>query len=147
MDLNLAKTALEQGITFVRNAGLQVVELRPGYVKCLMPFRNNGNHIGSMYAGALFTVAEIPGGALFLSSFDTSKYFPIVKALNIDFQKPAKSDVTVEISMTTEQIAGIQAEADSNGKAEFVLKGELKDSAGVVVAESHGVYQIRKIVR
>jgi acyl-coenzyme A thioesterase PaaI-like protein len=147
MDLNLARTTLEQGITFVRNAGLQVVELRPGYVKCLMPFRNNGNHIGSMYAGALFTVAEIPGGALFLSSFDTSKYFPIVKALNIDFLKPAKSDVTVEISMTTEHIAGIQAEADSNGKAEFVLKGELKDSAGVVVAESHGVYQIRKIIR
>ena len=52
------KTTLEQGITFVRNAGLQVVELRPGYVKCLMPFRNNGNHIGSMYAGALFTVAN-----------------------------------------------------------------------------------------
>jgi acyl-coenzyme A thioesterase PaaI-like protein len=147
MDLNLAKTALEQGITFVRNAGLQVVELRPGYVKCLMPFRNNnGNHIGTMYAGALFTVAEIPGGALFLSSFDTSKYFPIVKALNMDFLKPAKSDVTVEISMTTEQIAGIQAEANSNGKAEFVLKGELKDTAGVVVAESHGVYQIRKII-
>ena len=78
--------------------------------------------------GRIITVAEIPGGALFLSSFDTSKYFPIVKALNIDFLKPAKSDVTVEISMTTEQIAGIQAEADSNGKAEFVLKGELKDS-------------------
>jgi hypothetical protein len=63
----------------------------------------------------------------------------------MDFLKPAKSDVTVEISMTKEQIAGIQTEADSNGKAEFVLKGELKDSAGVVVAESHGVYQIRKI--
>ena len=122
------------------------MELRPGYVKCLMPFRNNDNHIGIMYAGALFTVAEIPGGALFLSSFDTSKYFPIVKALNMNFLKPAKSDVTVEISMTTEQIAAIQAEADSKGKAEFVLKGELKDSAGVVVAESHGVYQIRKSI-
>jgi acyl-coenzyme A thioesterase PaaI-like protein len=143
MDLNLAKTSLEQGINFVCNTGLQVVELRPGYVKCLMPFRNNGNHIGIMYAGALFTVAEVPGGALFLSSFDTSKYFPIVKALNMNFLKPAKSDVTVEISMTMEQIAAIQAEADSKGKAEFVLKGELKDSAGVIVAESHGVYQIR----
>ena len=60
MDLNLAKTALEQGITFVRNAGLQVVELRPGYVKCLMPFRNNGNHIGSMYAGALLPSPRFP---------------------------------------------------------------------------------------
>jgi hypothetical protein len=73
-------------------------------------------------------------------------YFPIVKALNLNFLKPAKSDVTVEISMTTEQIAAIQAEADSKGKAEFVLKGELKDSAGVVVEESHGVYQIRKSI-
>src|SRR5262249_5318056 len=144
MDLNLAQNALEQGITFVRNARLQVVELKPGYVKCLMPFRNNGNHICSIDSGALFTVAEIPGGALFLSSFDTSKYFPIVKALNMDFLKPAKSDVTVEISMTTEQIAGIQAEADSNGKAEFVLKGELKDSAGVVVAASPRIHPIRK---
>jgi len=30
MDPNLAKNALEHGITFVRNAGLQVVDLKPG---------------------------------------------------------------------------------------------------------------------
>jgi acyl-coenzyme A thioesterase PaaI-like protein len=144
MDLALAKQALENGITFVRNAGLKVVVLKRGHVKCLMPFKNNGNHIGIMYAGAMFTVAEIPGGALFLSSFDATRYFPIVKALNLDFLKPAKSDVTVEISLTDEQIAAIQSEADSKGKAEFVLEGELKDNAGVVVARSRGVYQIRK---
>jgi acyl-coenzyme A thioesterase PaaI-like protein len=146
MDLDLAKQALEQGITFVRNAGLQVVELRRGYVKCRMPFRNNGNHIGIMYAGAMFTVAEIPGGALFLSSFDATRYFPIVKALNMSFLKPAKSDVTVEIRLSDEQIAAIEAEADAKGKAEFVLEGELKDSAGVTVAASRGVYQIRKTI-
>src|SRR5262249_55577182 len=123
VDLNLAKTALERGLSFVRNTGLQGVGLKPRYLKWLLPFRDTCEPIGAMYAGAVFTVAEIPGGALFLSSFDTSKYFPIVKALKIDFLRPAKSDVTVEISMTTEQIAGIQAEANSNGKAEFVLKG------------------------
>ena len=62
MDLNLAKNALETGIKFVQNSGLKVVELRRGYVKCLMPMSGNGNHIGTMYAGSLFTVAEIPGG-------------------------------------------------------------------------------------
>jgi acyl-coenzyme A thioesterase PaaI-like protein len=144
MDLNVAKQALEQGIAFVRNAGLQVEELRRGYVKCRMPFKNNGNHIGIMYAGAMFTVAEIPGGALFLSSFDSSRYFPIVKALNMDFLKPARSDVTVEIRLSEDRIAGIQAEAEAKGKADFVLEGELKDAAGIVVAKSHGVYQIRK---
>jgi acyl-coenzyme A thioesterase PaaI-like protein len=146
MELTVAKKALEEGITFVKNAGLEVVELKRGYVKCRMPMAHNGNHIGTMYAGALFTVAEIPGGALFLSSFEMGRYYPIVKELNMRFLKPAKSDVTVEIMLPEERIAAIQAEADAQGKAEFILEGELKDAAGIVVAASRGVYQIRKAV-
>lgn len=145
MDLSVAKQALEQGIKFVANCGLRVVELRRGYVKCSVPFEGNGNHIGTMYAGALFTVAEIPGGALFLSSFDMTKYYPIVKALDMKFLKPAKSDVSVEITLDDARIAAISAEADAKGKAEFTLDGEIKTADGTVVAASHGVYQIRRI--
>ncbi|HEY0975764.1 MAG TPA: YiiD C-terminal domain-containing protein [Solimonas sp.] len=144
MDLAPAKNLLENGIPFVKNSGLKVLELRRGYVKCLMPFANNGNHIGTMYAGALFTLAEIPGGAVFLSSFDTSRYFPIVKALDLKFLKPAKSDVTVEISLTEDQIKALEAEAAEKGKAEFPLDGELRDASGTVVATSHGIYQLRR---
>ncbi|MGH8531042.1 MAG: YiiD C-terminal domain-containing protein [Nevskiales bacterium] len=143
MDLALAKQALETGIKFVANSGLRVVELRRGYVKCLMPFAGNGNHIGTMYAGSLFTVAEIPGGALFLSSFDVTRYVPIVKEMTMRFLKPAKGDVTVEIALDDVRIAAIAAEADEKGKAEFVLDGELKTADGTVVAMSHGVYQLR----
>jgi hypothetical protein len=39
------------------SAGVETVRLR-------MPLIDQ-NHIGGMYAGALFTLAEIPGGALF----------------------------------------------------------------------------------
>ena len=38
----------------------------------LMPFKPNRNHLGTMYAGALFTLAEIPGGAVLISAFDMS---------------------------------------------------------------------------
>lgn len=145
MDLEIAKQQLETGIRFVANAGLRVLELRRGYVRCLMPFENNGNHIGTMYAGALFTLAEIPGGALFLSSFDISKFFPVVKALDMRFLKPATQDITVEISLDDSQIAAIGAEALEKGKAEYVLEGKLKSADGVVVAESRGVYQLRAI--
>ena len=145
MDLEIAKQQLETGIRFVANAGLRVLELRRGYVRCLMPFENNGNHIGTMYAGALFTLAEIPGGALFLSSFDISKFFPVVKALDMRFLKPATQDITVEISLDDSQIAAIGAEALEKGKAEYVLEGKLKSADGVIVAESRGVYQLRAI--
>ena len=143
MDLEVAKKMLEGGIKFVANSGLHVVELRRGYVKCLMPFAGNGNHIGTMYAGALFTLAEIPGGALFLSSFDASKFYPIVKELDLRFLKPAKGDVTVEIALDDIHIASLSAQAAEKGKAEFILEGQLKSADGSIVAESRGVYQIR----
>jgi len=143
MDLELAKKMLEGGIKFVANSGLRVVELRRGYVKCLMPFAGNGNHIGTMYAGALFTLAEIPGGALFLSSFDATKFYPIVKELDLRFLKPAKGDVTVEISLDDIHIASLSAQAAEKGKAEFILEGQLKTADGTIVAESRGVYQVR----
>ena len=145
MDLQVARQALETGIKFVANSGLKVLELRRGYVKCLMPFSGNGNHIGTMYAGSLFTVAEIPGGALFLSSFDTARYVPIIKEMTMRFLKPARGDVTIEISLDDARIAAISADADANGKAEFILEGELKTADGTVVAASHGVYQLRSI--
>jgi acyl-coenzyme A thioesterase PaaI-like protein len=147
MDLESAKKALESGIEFVANCGLKVVELRPGHVKCLMPYAGNGNHIGTMYAGALFTLAEIPGGALFLSSFDAGRFYPIVKALDMQFLKPAMGDVTIEVGLDDVQIASLAAEAAEKGKAEFVLEGELKMADGTVVATSRGVYQLRSLRR
>jgi acyl-coenzyme A thioesterase PaaI-like protein len=145
MDLEVAKKALESGIRFVANSGLKVVELRRGYVKCLMPYAGNGNHIGTIYAGALFTLAEIPGGALFLSSFDVSKFYPIVKALDLRFLKPATGDVTIEVGLDEIQIASLAADAAENGKAEFTLEGQLKMEDGTVVATSRGVYQLRSL--
>ena len=147
MDLELAKKMLESGIKFVANSGLRVVDLRRGYVKCLMPFAGNANHIGTMYAGALFTLAEIPGGALFLSSFDASKFYPIVKELDLRFLKPANGDIVVEIAMDDIHAASLATEASAKGKAEFVLEGLLKSADGTIVAESRGVYQIRAIKR
>ena len=147
MDLNVAKKVLETGIKFVERSGLKVLELERGRVKCLMPFTGNGNHIGTMYAGALFTLAEIPGGALFLSSFDAARYFPIVKELNIKFLKPVKTDVTIEITLSEARITELQTEADAQGKVEFVLEGEIKTADGVVVAASHGIYQLRANAR
>lgn len=142
-----AKKLLEQGIAFVQRSGLTVDVLERGRVVCHMPFAGNGNHIGTMYAGALFTLAEIPGGALFLTSFDTRRFYPVVKALNLKFLKPAKGDVTVEAVLDEARIAAIEAEAAAQGKAEFQLDLELRDGSGTTVARSEGLYQLRAIGR
>ena len=141
----MMKELIETKVGFVERMGLKVLELSPRFVKLLAPLNGNENHVGTMYAGAMFTLAEIPGGAVFLTSFDISKYYPLVKEMNIRFLKPATSDLTIELSLSEDKVSRIIADADENGKADFTLEGELKDESGRVVAVSSGVYQIRTI--
>ena len=82
---------VEKKIAFVERMGLKVLELMPGSVKLMAPLRGNENHIGSMYAGALFTLAEIPGGALILATFDPTRCYPLIK--RTDDQVPASGRV------------------------------------------------------
>jgi acyl-coenzyme A thioesterase PaaI-like protein len=130
-------------IPFVRRSGVRVEALERGRVVCRMPIKGNVNHIGTMYAGALFTLAEFPGGPLLLATYGMSRYIPIVTSLNMDFVKVAKTDVSVELRMSESEIARVQTETDSDGKSTFELHGELKDRNGIVVARSHAVYQMR----
>jgi acyl-coenzyme A thioesterase PaaI-like protein len=109
-----------------------------------MPLAGNQNHIGSMYAGALFTLAEIPGGALFLTSFDAQHFYPIIKEMNLRFRRPATGDIRVEARLEDAQIQALQKQATEEGKADYVLELQLIDESGEVVAQSRGLYQLRK---
>jgi acyl-coenzyme A thioesterase PaaI-like protein len=137
------KQFIEKPFAFVERIGLKALELKPNYVKLAAPIAGNENHIGGMYAGALFTLAEIPGGALYLTTFDVSRFYPIIKEMTIRFVAPAKTDVTIETHLPEEEAYRIEAEAKENGKADYVLEGEVKDASGVVVTVSKGLYQLR----
>lgn len=140
----IARQFTEDKIAFVKRMNLKAEVLEPGFVRLRVPLAGNENHIGSMYAGALFTLAEIPGGALFLTSFDARKFYPIVKEMNLRFRRPATGDIVVEARLSAEEIERLQNEAQANGKAEYVLELQLTDGSGEVVALSRGIYQLRK---
>ncbi|MBN0698329.1 YiiD C-terminal domain-containing protein, partial [Pseudomonas aeruginosa] len=106
----LARHLTEEKIAFVQRSGLRAEVLEPGYVRLRMPGAGNENHIGSMYAGALFTLAEIPGGALFLTSFDSARFYPIVKEMTLRFRRPAKGDIRVEARLDAERIRQLETE-------------------------------------
>jgi hypothetical protein len=77
------------------------------HVKLFLPLEPNINHIGTIYAGSLFSIGVFIGGVLFLASFDHTRVYPIVKAINIQFRRPASTNVTVESTLS---------EADAIGK-------------------------------
>jgi thioesterase domain-containing protein len=139
----LFNTVLAQTIPRAADMGIEVIELRPGYVKSKTPFEGNGNHIGTMYAGVIFTAAELLGGAIALSTFDMTRFYPVIKGMTINFRRPATSAVYAEASMTDELVAELAEKAAANGKAEFIFETTLTDEAGEVVATTEGTYQLR----
>ena len=128
----------------IKRTGIRAVAARDRYAKMLMPIEGNVNHVGMMYAGSLFTLGEIAGGAIHLTSFDGTRLYPIVKEVHIRFRRPATTDVTMEVELSPEEASRIEAEALEKGKADYVLSLELKDANGEVVSTVDGTWQVRR---
>lgn len=139
----LLNSVIEQSIPAMHGLGIRAEHLEPGLVVGSAPLEGNTNHLGTMYAGTLFGLAEMLGGAMFGASFDIARFHPTVKDLHIRFRRPATSDIRAEASLDASTLAGLRAEAEENGKAEFVLEARITDLAGEVVATTVGTYQVR----
>lgn len=141
--LEAIRQGMSQPFPFVERTGFEVVELRPGYCRARMPLEPNVNHIGSMYAGALYTLAELPGGALTLATFDASRYYPVVTDMEIHFVAAARTDVEVEVALDDAEVDRIRADADEHGRAKWTLETALTDAHGTVVTRTTNHYQLR----
>lgn len=142
--LEQVNAVMKASIPLVESCHIEVVELEPGYAKTRAPFEGNGNHLGTMYAGVLFTVAEVIGGVMAAVTFDMSRYLPVVRAMNIDFKRPARSDVFAEARLDQATIDAATAAADADGKGPYELRATVTDSEGTVVAETIAQYQVRR---
>ena len=136
---------LVDAVEGIKRTGIRVLSLRDRYAKMLMPLEGNGNHVGMMYAGSLFTLGEIAGGVIHLVSFDVTRLVPVVKEVQIRFRRPAITDVTMEVELSAEEASRIQTEALERGKADYRLNLELEDASGEVVSIVSGTWQVRTI--
>ena len=123
-------------IPFVEKTGLELLEARRGYVKFKMPLKGNENHIQTMYVGAQCVLTDLPGGALFLTVFDNEKYFAVIKEMTVRYHKMAKTDLTIEGSLSEENIERIQGELAEKGKSDFIIDFEMLDANEIAVTTS-----------
>ncbi|UCD83284.1 MAG: YiiD C-terminal domain-containing protein [Deltaproteobacteria bacterium] len=133
----------ETGMPFAARTEIKAVKLDKDNIELLMPLAPNINHVGIMYAGALFTLGEMMGGAVALVYLFEHSLIPIVKSFSIKFVKPGTTDITTSYVMTEEEVKRIIAECEEKGKADYSIQLELKDKTGLVVAVTDGLYQVR----
>lgn len=142
MDATEATRAIHV-IGFVERAGIRVEEVGPGRCVLSLPEEPNLNHFGTVYAGAIYTLGEVPGGVLFFATFDAERFFPLVKSSQIRYRRPGRGRLTVEASISAEEVARLEAEAVEHGKADYELELEVTDAQGEVVAVMTSQYQMR----
>jgi acyl-coenzyme A thioesterase PaaI-like protein len=135
--------AMDVTIPAAHKMGIKVAEARRGFAAATVPLEGNGNHFGVVYAGVEFTVAEILGGIIAIASFDSAKYYPLVKKVEIEFTAAARTDLRAEAGLDEGELSRIEAEAAENGKADFTLDAVVRDEAGQTVVVTRGLYQLR----
>ncbi len=129
-------------IPAIGRLGVRVERLGPGEVELVVPIEGNGNHFGTMYAGALFSLVEMPGGFLPLSVLGP-QFTPIVTRVDIRFLAAARTDVRLVAQIAPEELQRLADEATREGKAEFTLDLNGQDENGRTVVECIAYYQLR----
>ena len=138
-----AKYNLQHGkINFLNGAGLisEVAEER--HVVVRLPANSmHLNHVNIVYAGSYFVLAESSGATLIKCTY-AGKYVPIIKSVNIDYRKPTKRDLIVDISMTEEEAKERIAYVEEHGKGQYPLDVPVMDADGVHCADVHIVFYL-----
>jgi acyl-coenzyme A thioesterase PaaI-like protein len=100
-----------------------------------------------VYAGAIFSLAEIAGGIVMLSVFDTSKYTILIEKLNIEFQRPSRRDLWCNIDLPPDLVTSVRTKIESDGRAKISLPIEVVDGRQRVIARIEAAYYIRRARR
>ena len=138
-----AKEAITHGkIQYLNDAGLAPELFEERHVVCRLPVNPvHMNHVGIAYAGSFFIVAEATGASLIKCTYG-KKYVAIIKNATLDYLRPAKTDLVVDLSMTEEEAKERIAYVEEHGKGQYPLDIPVKDAEGNLCANVHITYYL-----
>lgn len=103
----------------------------------------NANYVGTHFGGSLFAMTD-PFYMLMLMANLGADYIVWDKAATIRYRKPGQGTVHAEFRLSDGRIDDIREKLKSLPKYEPVFSVEVKDEAGVVIAEVEKVLHVRK---
>jgi hypothetical protein len=103
----------------------------------------NANYVGTHFGGSLFAMTD-PFYMLMLMANLGSNYIVWDKAATIRYKKPGSGTVRAEFRLSDIQIGDVREKLNTLPKYEPVFMVEVKDEAGIVIAEVEKVLHVRK---
>src|SRR5215210_7020462 len=145
-DYEAMAEALQAAIPFNTHIGLEVAEVADGRGVVRLPDdKTLHNHVGSQHAAGLFAAGEAASGAAFMGAFaeHLAGLTPLARSAEIDYRKLGKGVITATATLG-EDVDGLLAKLESDGKVEFPVAIEMADEDGQVVAGMTVSWHVRK---
>ena len=95
------------------------------------------NHIGSIHAGAQFTLAEFASGTYLSSLLPelNGKVMPLLRESSVKYKKVAWGRLNSEVFVEKENIVRFKTQFEAKGRATIVARVKLKDEEGDITCE------------
>jgi acyl-coenzyme A thioesterase PaaI-like protein len=103
----------------------------------------NANYVGTHFGGSLFAMTDAFYMLMLMANLGRD-YIVWDKAATIRYRKPGKGTVRAEFRLSDSQIDDVREKLKTLRKYEPVFSVEVKDEAGVVIAEVEKVLHVRK---
>ena len=112
--------------------------VKEGYILELANNDNLSNHLGTLHAGALFSLAEATSGEFLLRQFQSSELdiLPVVRRVDIKYSRPAESVVYSTAEFVDYSAEEMYAELIKRGKVIIKAKVELYNETNERIAVS-----------
>lgn len=142
----MTDTLTRPRVPFAAHAKVETLAAPPGTGRARIPDAPElTNHIASVHAGALFTVAESASGAAMMAGFGdlvAGGVRPLVRRSEIRYLRIARGEIVADAT-PAEPVEAIRARLAEAGRADFEVKVALTDAAGERVAEMDVTWNLR----
>lgn len=133
-------------VPFAATLGIEYDDVGPGRaVLRLADDPAKHNHIGTLHAGALFTLAESASGVCMMATVADrlSGLTPLAARAEITYRQVARGDVTATATLGS-PLEELLATLDATGKVRFPVEVDLTDDRGEVCAHVTVDWHLRR---
>ncbi|MFY9589029.1 MAG: YiiD C-terminal domain-containing protein [Actinomycetota bacterium] len=137
---------MRTSVPLMGDIGIEVVEAERRHVRTRLPWNpRNGNHIGTVYAGVLFSFLESTGGAIVLVSFDVTKWIPVVVEATIRYARPVTAAVDCDMRLTEDEVDAVHDALAKDPKYRWTFTATAVAEDGRTACEADLVYRFRAV--
>lgn len=131
----IRKRAEKSAIPFVEMSGIRLEVAEERHCRMVMPLTEmHINHVGVAYAGSLYVLAEVFSAYMIMCTYGHDTYVPIQSKNEIEFIKPCREDMVIDMKLTQEEADEIIAPVLARGKGRITLKIPIQNASGEVCA-------------